>query len=177
MPTPRKVAQVAEIRTLLEGADIAIATNFQGMPVPEQNALRSQLAEQGIEMRVVKNTLLRIAAEQVGRPEYAQLSEGPTAVVVASGDPLAAARIVVNFKRDRRDTKFEYRRAVIGGQVVDQAYVQDLASVPPRDELLARIAGGLTSTLREFMGLLQATARDFSGLVEARAKQLDEAGS
>jgi hypothetical protein len=68
------------------------------------------------------------------------------------------------------------RNAVIGGELVDAAYVQDLATVPRRDELLARIAGGLVGKIRELMMLLSATTRDFAGLVEARAVQLEEQG-
>jgi ribosomal protein L10 len=66
---------------------------------------------------------------------------------------------------------------VVEGELVDEAYVRDLASVPPRDELLARIAGGLVGKVRELMGLLDATTRDFAGLIEARAAQLESGGT
>jgi large subunit ribosomal protein L10 len=69
------------------------------------------------------------------------------------------------------------RRAVVNGAVVDAAYVQDLATVPPRDELLARIAGSLVAKIRELMMLLEATTREFAGLVEARAAQLESEGA
>jgi large subunit ribosomal protein L10 len=69
------------------------------------------------------------------------------------------------------------RRAVVNGAVVDAAYVQDLATVPPRDELLARIAGSLVAKVRELMMLLEATTREFAGLVEARAAQLESEGA
>ena len=68
------------------------------------------------------------------------------------------------------------RSAVVGGQLVDADYVNDLATVPPREELLARIAGGLVGQLTQFMLLIQATTREFAGLVEARATQLEGAG-
>jgi len=66
---------------------------------------------------------------------------------------------------------------VVNGAVVDAAYVQDLATVPPRDELLARIAGSLVAKVRELMMLLEATTREFAGLVEARAAQLESEGA
>jgi len=70
----------------------------------------------------------------------------------------------------------EIRSAVVSGEVVDAAYVRDLATVPPREELLARIAGGLVGKVRELMMLLDATTRDFAGLIEARAAQLESEG-
>lgn len=178
MPTQRKVKLVAEIEDLIRDASVAISTNYQGMSMAEQNALRKDLAQQGLEMRVVKNTLLRLAAERTGRTEFAQLSDGPTALVIGRGDPVPAARAVVTYKTSRRDTRFEYRTALIDGAIVDADYIRDLATVPPREELLAKIAGGLTGKLVEFMGLIEATTREFAGLVEARANQLEEgAGS
>ena len=72
MPTPRKVEQVAQIAELIERAEIAISTAYQGVPMAKQTELRSQLRDAGAEMMVVKNTLLRIAAEQTGKPEFAQ---------------------------------------------------------------------------------------------------------
>lgn len=175
MPTERKVAQVAEIKQLLSDAEVAIATSFQHMPVHEQVELRKALADAGVQLRVVKNTLLRIAAVEAGREEFTSLIDGPTALVVGTDDPVAAARAVVNYTTDHRDTAFQFRNAVVGGTVVDVDYVRDLATVPPREELLARIAGGLTGKLIEFMGLIEATTREFAGLVEARASQLETA--
>jgi len=177
MPTQRKAELVAEIEALIRDASVAISANYQGMSMPEQTALRKELAQQGLQMRVVKNTLLRLAAERTGRAEFAQLSDGPTALVVGHGDPVPAARAVVAYKTSRRDTRFEFRTALIDGAIVNADYIRDLATVPPKEELLAKIAGGLTGKLVEFMGLIEATTREFAGLVDARAKQLEgEAG-
>ena len=69
------------------------------------------------------------------------------------------------------------RRAVVGGELVDQAYVADLATLPMKDELVAMLAGNLVGKMAELAGLLQAVQRDFVGLIEARAKQLEEQGA
>ena len=173
MPTERKVMQVAELRALIEQADVAIAANYQGISSAEQAQLRQDLSAAGAQFKVVKNTLLRRAAMESGHEQFADLLDGPTALVLSSGDPVAAAKAVVQYTRDHRDTRFQFRSAVVEGRVVDADYVRDLATVPPREELIARIAGGLTGKLVEFMGLMQATVRDFSGLVDARATQLE----
>ena len=175
MPTERKIALGAELKELIERVDIAIATSYQGLSVPEQLALRSTLREDGAELRIVKNSLLRRAANEAGAPAFLELLDGPTALVVAEGDTVGAARAAIRYIRENPRTTFAVRNAVLDGALVDQAYVEDLATVPPRDELLARIAGGLTAKITELAGLLQGGMREFAGLVDARANQLETA--
>ncbi len=177
MPTARKVAMVAELRELLADAEIAIATSYQGVPMGTQVELRRTLTEAGAQFQVVKNTLLKRAANEVGQPLYGELTAGPTALAIGVGDIVAVAKALTTFIQSRPNTPLAVRGAVVNGQLVDAAYVQDLATVPPRDELVARLAGSLVSKIAELVGLLQATAREFAGLIEARATQLEEQGA
>lgn len=177
MPTERKIRLVQEIKELISGAEITIAASYQGISVRDQTVLRTAMREAGVRFRVVKNTLLLRAADEAGLEIFKQLADGPTALVVGD-DPVTPARVLATYIRENRDTTIAIRNAVLGGELVDAAYVQDLATVPPRDELIARIAGGLVGQITQFAGLLQATTRDFAGLIEARANQLEsEAGS
>lgn len=173
MPTQRKLELVASLSALLSKAEIAIAADYQGMTVAAQTQLRHALGAEGVQMRVVKNTLLRIAAADAGRESFAQLAQGPTAIVVTDGDPVAAARLVVQYRREHAGTPFAIRNAVMGDALLDAAYVEDLATVPPREELLSKLAGNLTSKVSELAGLLQATTREFASLIDARASQLE----
>jgi large subunit ribosomal protein L10 len=176
MPTAKKIEEVAQLKDRIGRAEIAIATSYQGTSVAEQVALRAQLREAGAEMRVVKNTLLRIAAADAGLEQFADLADGPTAVVFGYEEPVGPARALTNYLRDHDDSAVAIRKAVIDGVLVDEAYVRDLATVPPREELLSRIAGGLVGKIRELMMLLDGTTREFAGLIEARAVQLEEQG-
>ncbi len=124
----------------------------------------------------MKNTLLRIAATNADAEVFAELADGPTALVVGYDEPIGPARGIAGYIDDTPGTPVEIRNAVVAGALVDADYVRDLATVPPRDELLARIAGGLVGKIRELMMLLEATTRDFAGLIEARAVQLEEEG-
>ena len=175
LPTQRKVDQVAKISELISRAEIAISTAYQGVSMAKQTELRTQLREAGAEMLVVKNTLLRIAAEQTGKPEYANISEEATALIVGFDEPVAAAKALTAFIRANNDTKVAIRKAVVGGQVVSADYVRDLATLPSREQLVATLAGNLIGKIAELSGLLVATQREFAGLVEARAKQLEGA--
>ncbi len=173
MATERKVRLVAELKELIESAEIAIATTYQGVPVAEQLQLRTALSEAGVTFRVVKNTLLLRAAAEAGLDQFAQLADGPTALAVHADDPVTASRVLVEFIRGHPGTPVAVRNAVVSGELVDAAYIGDLATVPPRDELIARIAGNLIGKVTELAGLLQATTREFAGLIEARAVQLE----
>ncbi len=177
MPTERKVQLVQEIKDLISGAEIAIATSYQGVSVAEQTRLRTALSDVGVQFRVVKNTLLIRASQEAGLQQFGQLAAGPTALVVGAGEPVAAARAINSYIVTHPGTPIAIRNAVVGGELVDAAYVQDLATVPPRDELIARIAGGLVGQIVQLAGLVQATTRNFAGLIEARAKQLETEGA
>ena len=172
MPTQHKIDQVEDLTTLLRGAEIAISTTYQGIPVSELTAMRRTFSNSGAQMRVVKNTLLRRAAVAVGRDVYGSLADGATAIIVGA-DPIATARVVMQYRREHAASPFQVRSAVYGAELVDADYVESLSTVPPREVLLGRIAGNLTSKIAELAGLLQATTRDFAGLIEARANQLE----
>lgn len=177
MPTERKVAQVGEITELIRDAEIAISTAYQGISVADQVELRATLSNVGAQMRVVKNTLLRIAAREAGLDQFVGLADGPTALVVGRDEPISAAKALAGYLRAHPNSPVKIRSAVVSGQLVDAAYVEDLATVPPREELLGRLAGNVIGQLTQFAGLIQATTREFAGLVEARAAQLEGAGA
>ena len=84
--------------------------------------------------------------------------------------------MIATYINDHPNTPVAIRNAVLNGELIDAAYVNDLATVPPRDELIARIAGGLVGQITQLAGLVQATTRDFAGLIEARANQLEAEG-
>ena len=177
MPTERKIALVQALKQLISDSEIAIATSYQGIGVTEQTELRSALRKAGVQLRVVKNSLLLRAADEAGLEQFKALVDGPTALVVSDDEPISAARAIQDYIHDHPGTPVAIRNAVFDGELVDADYVRDLATVPPREELLARIAAGVVGQVTEFVGLLQATTREFAGLVEARAVQLEgEAG-
>ncbi len=175
MPTQRKIEQVAELERLIDGATITIGGDYRGLRVNEMAALRRRMREAGAEVRVVKNTLLRRAAEATGRPQVVEIATGPTAIIVSRGDGVAVAKALTEFIRTSRST-FALHGALAEGQVMSAAEVQDYATLPGREALLSQLMGALQSPIANLVGLLSATIREFAGLVEARAAQLESAG-
>jgi large subunit ribosomal protein L10 len=174
MPTPRKVAMMAEIKDAMERASIAISADYRGLTVAQITELRRALRPANVEVKVVKNTLAAMAAEQAGRPEMAQLLTGPTAIALGYGDPVAPVKLLTEHLRAKRMT-LDIHGGWLEGNILNRAQVESLATLPSKEQLIADVVGKLQSPLYNLAGLLQASMRNFAGLVEARAKQLEEA--
>jgi large subunit ribosomal protein L10 len=130
------------------------------------------MSDAAIDVKVVKNTLLRRAAADAGLPMFSELAEGPTAVVFAYDEPVPAIKALVSYLSSLEETNFVIRNGIYEGQLVDKSYIETLATLPSKEELLARLAGNLVGKISEFASLLVATQRDFAGLIAARAEQL-----
>ncbi len=176
MPTPRKVAMLAEIRDRMERAQIAISADYRGLSVAQITDLRRALRPANVEVKVVKNTLAAMAAEQAGRPEMGELLQGPTALAIGFGDPIAPVKALTEFIRARRLT-IAIHGGWLEGKVLNRAEVEGLATLPSKEQLIADVVGKLQSPLYNFAGLLQASIRNFVGLIDARANQLEEQGA
>jgi large subunit ribosomal protein L10 len=174
MPTEKKIESVKELTELLQRSSVVIGAEYRGLHVAETTALRRQLREAGIEMHVIKNTLFRLAAEAAGKPDLVSLAEGPTALVIGFDDPIAPVKTVVEYQRTARNA-FAARSAYVDGQVIPASRLSDLATLPPKEVLIAQVAGALQSPISTFVYLLDATLQEFVGLLDARAEQLEGA--
>jgi large subunit ribosomal protein L10 len=174
MPNPKKIETVKELTDVLSRSKVVIGADYRGLSVAEITNLRRQLREAGVELHVVKNTLFLRAAEAAGVPELAELAEGPTALVIGFDDPLVPVKSVVEYQRTARNT-FAARKAYLDGQIVPASQLSQLATLPPKDVMLAEIAGALQSPVVTFAYLIQAAVQEFAGLIDARAQQLEGA--
>jgi large subunit ribosomal protein L10 len=105
-----------------------------------------------------------------------QLVQGPTALAMGFGDPVAPVKALTEFIRARRLT-IDIHGGWLEGKVLNRAEVESLATLPSKEQLIADVVGKLQSPLYNLAGLLQASMRNFAGLVEARAKQLEGQGA
>jgi large subunit ribosomal protein L10 len=174
MPTQKKIDTVEELRECIERSAIAIAAEYRGMSMTELSTLRRAARDSGVDVKVVKNRLFVRAAEAAGKPEMAQLVEGPTAIVFGYDDVSTASKAVTEYMRTARNS-FAIRKGVMDGQLLSLADLQDLASLPPRPVLLAQLAGLLQAPVTRLAGLLNGSMRSLAGLLDARASQLEEA--
>jgi len=174
MPTAKKIAAVEELTDILSRSTIVIGADYRGLKVADATALRRQLRDAGIEMHVIKNTLFQRAVEAAGKGNMLDLAQGPTALVVGFGDPIAPIKTVVEYQRASRNT-FAARLAYLDGEIVPGPCLSELATLPPKDVMIAEFAGALQSPIANLVGLLSATIQEFSGLLSARAEQMEGA--
>lgn len=169
-PRPEKVAVVEDVEQRLRDAQALLVSEYRGLSVAELAQLRSQLRAAGTEYRVYKNTLVRIAAGKVG-VEIDEFLVGPTAIAFVGpqgengGDPVLAAKALASFAK--ANPNLVLKGGVLGDTVLSAAEAEALAKVAPREELLARFAGGLAAPMRTFAGLLEALPRNFAYALQA----------
>ncbi|MCL6641291.1 MAG: 50S ribosomal protein L10, partial [Candidatus Rokubacteria bacterium] len=173
----RKAAVVDDIRTRLEAADAAVLTEYRGLTVAEIAQLRAALRPAATDYKVFKNTLARRAAAEVGLDEILGQLEGPVAIAFVrrdGGDAVTAAKALRDFART--NPNLVVKGGLLGARLLSRADVEALADVPPREELLARLAGGFQAPLTKAAGLFQAFTRNFAYGLKAYVDQRVAAG-
>jgi large subunit ribosomal protein L10 len=164
MPTEAKREAVAALREELSHSRALIVSEYRGLSVKEIAEIRKALRKQEITYRVVKNRLMRIAAENEVGEALSPLLTGPTAIAFGT-DEVTTAKAVIDAVRPYRIVKVT--GGVIGDRAIDAAGVQRLAALPPRETLLAEIAGVFAAPLATTAGLFAAPLRDTAGLLQA----------
>jgi large subunit ribosomal protein L10 len=173
MARPEKVNEVEQLQARLQKSAAVILTDFRGLTVSEITQLRVKLREAGVEYRVVKNRLLGIAGKSAGLEEFGPMLEGPTAAAFAPADPIAAAKIIQEFARITR--KLGIKGSIVSGQLYGEAHTRALADLPSRQELLARVAGGVAAPLSRMAGALVALPRNLAYALDQLRRQREAA--
>lgn len=173
MPMTRneKAAAVDEITELLDRAPTVYLTNYSGLTVDQANELRDRFRKAGVEFRVLKNTLVRLAMERIGG--YDDLVEhlsGPTAVAF-SEEPAAPARVIKDFLGDLNTEKPQLKAAYIGGAFYGAEALDVLASLKSKDELIGDIVGLLLAPASNIVGAIQSPAQTLAGAIKVIAEK------
>ena len=138
MTTEKKKHQVTKFINLIDGIESAISINYNGLTVTQQQELRDNLRQSGAKFNVVKNTLFKIATKESKLEELNDLLNGPTALIVAKEDVVTPATILYKFLKEN-ESSLTVNNGYYFGNIVDQEYIQDIASIPPREILLGKI--------------------------------------
>jgi large subunit ribosomal protein L10 len=163
---------VAELTEKLRSAETLFVADYRGLTMPQIDALRGRLIENGARLSVVKNTLTRRAAEAAGADALLALLEGPSAIafIEADGDMVAVAKALAD---SARDTKvLEIRGGVMQGREISAADIQELAKLPPFDVLRGQVLAAIIAPLTTLLALVNAPLQNLVGLIDARIDQL-----
>jgi len=167
-PAGAKVEVVAELAELVGQTKAAILTDYRGLSVAELTDLRKKLRAADAEYRVVKNTLFKLAArDTMPVADMGELLSGPTAIGFAKGDPVAVAKILLDYARDHKSMTI--KAGVMDGRILTPAQVEALSKTPPREVLLSQMLGSLQSPIAGFVGTLGGILSNFVFTLQAVA--------
>jgi len=173
--TKEKIAVVAELREKLSGAKSIVFTNYRGLTVAQDTKFRRKMREAGIEYRVAKNTMTRIAAKELGLNDLNPYLEGPTAIAISNIDPVAPAKLITDFIRENRLQAIEIKAGIVEGKVIDANAVKVLANLPSREALIAQILGTMQAPVSGLVRALSGTIGKLAYVLEAIRKQKESA--
>ena len=163
MPRPEKVQAVEDIRSRIESAQATFLTEYRGLNVGQQQQLRRSLRASGTDYKIVKMTLARLAAGELGIEGIEEWLTGPTALAFAGGDPVESAKALRDFARDHE--QLVVKAGILGGRLLLPEQVSKLADVEPRPVLLAKLAGAFQAPLAQAAGLFSALTRNTASVV------------
>jgi large subunit ribosomal protein L10 len=175
MPTEAKRETVAELREALSASRTLIVSEYRGLTVKEIAEIRRALRKQDVSYRVVKNRLLRIAAQDTLGEALSPLLTGPTAIAFGN-DESTTAKAVIDATRAYKIVTI--KGAVLGDRAISADAVRSLASLPPREVLLAKLAGGMQAPIATLAGLLAANIRNLGyALAQVRDQKAQSDGA
>jgi large subunit ribosomal protein L10 len=170
MDLEEKKQVTRELSERLSEAGIIYLTDFTGLAVGEMTEFRDRLAEEGVDYRVVKNTLALRALEGLDLPDVSEHFRGPTGLVLAEDDPVGPAKVLKDFAEDHEE-KPRVKVGIVERRVVEAGEISQLAELPTREELLGSIAGGLTAPVSGIVGLLNQLLWSIGSMAEEAARK------
>lgn len=166
-PRPEKVEEIAAIREILETSKATIISDYRGLNVKSMSTLRKRLRDANSGVRVIKNTLLKRAAEGLPAAKLVEGLEGPTALAYGMSDAVDTAKVVTTFARESKIMVI--KGGIAEGHLMDAKQLIALATMPPRQVLIGQVVGGLQSPVSSFVGTMERLYADFVQTLQAVA--------
>ena len=147
---------VEEIANSIKGAAAVVLVNYKGISVEQDTQMRKELREAGVTYKVYKNTMMNFAFKGTEFEALAPYLEGPSAVAISTTDATAPARIICKFAKEAK--ALEVKGGVVEGVAYDAKGINDIASIPSRDELLSKLLGSIQSPITNFARVMKQLA-------------------
>jgi large subunit ribosomal protein L10 len=173
LATQRKIDSVADLTDKLTRTQLTVVTDYRGLTVAEITDLRKKLRETGAELIVAKNTLALRAAKETGYDNLEPLLSGPTALAFAFDDASKTAKAINDFNKGPK--KLVIRGGMLGNAVLGANVLEQVASLPTREQVLAQIVGGIAAPVSGVVGVLNAAITNVLYVLQARIDQLQPA--
>jgi len=171
----KKQELVAQYTDLLSRSQATILTDYRGLTATEISGLRNKLREVDSQYHVIKNTLFRLALQNVGHSVPEELLVGPVAVSFCLGEIPPSAKTLVDFAKDSK--VLIIKGGLLSGKAVGVEDIQALASLPSREVLLAQVLAGMQSPISGLVTVLSGPIRGLLNVLKARSEQLEGASA
>ena len=165
MKKSSKEQVVSELAGKLAAAKASFLADYRGLTVDQVNQLRGKLREVGVDYRVVKNTLLKLAAKDTGAACLEEHLTGPTAIAIVMDDPVAPAKVLSEYAK--QNNKFELKAGALEGKLLSLDDIKALSDLPSREVLLAKMLGSMNAPITNFVGVLAAVPRSLVQVLAA----------
>ncbi|HRT28117.1 MAG: 50S ribosomal protein L10 [Syntrophobacterales bacterium] len=165
MDRKTKEAMVAELHEKLKDVKLAVLADYSGMTVAKMEALRSGLRKTGAEMRVIKNTLLRIASKDTDFAALDRYLTGPVAVILNYGDIVESTKVLVDFAK--KNAELEVKAGFMGGDVLSREQINTLAELPSREVLLGKLLSVMVAAQTGLVRVLSGVPRSLVQVLDA----------
>lgn len=176
MNRTQKETFVAELRERITKAPVVYLTDFTGLDVKSITQLRRSLRASGAEYMVVKNRLARLAFADTELPNIFEEMTGPTGVVLGYDDVVAPAKALTEFAKEH-DKKPVFKVGILENKILEPAQIDRLAKLPPKEQLLAELAGAMQAPMAMLATALEGKLQEMAGLIDAlREKRQGEGG-
>ena len=162
-----KQAIVADLTEKLKGAAAGVLVDYKGITVAEDTALRAELRKNDVDYAVVKNTLLRFAADAAELSELDGVLNGTTSLAISTTDPIAPMRVINQFAKKLGDKKFNIKAGFMEGKVISLPEVMALAEIPPLPILRAQVLGTMLAPISGLACVLKQIAEKQGAPAEA----------
>lgn len=169
-----KKAVVEALAERFKGASAGVFVDYRGITVDEDTQLRRELVSNEVEYSVVKNTLTRFALEKAGLSDLDSVLNGTTSLATSAGDPIAPIRIINEYSKKMGD-RFNIKAAFMDGKVLDAQEIEEIAALPSKDALYAKVLGTMLAPITSLAVVLGQILEQQGGSVESAAAEADEA--
>lgn len=169
MARPEKVAQVDAVETAVNSARSIVLSDITGLNVAKVTELRRRCRAEGVDLKVVKNTLAKRGVEKTAAKDLAKYLEGPTAIAISRASENGAAKVLAKFAAEHEQLP-KLKAGFVDGNVIDAKGVLALSKLPTKGELVSQLLGGIQGPARNLLSVMQGPGRNLASVL----KQISE---